>query len=256
MPRSVSGMMSDMQSDLELYHFPISHFNEKARWALDWKGLPHCLNSQLPGLSKLAMKRLSGQEQVPVLRHGEKVVAGSNHIVAYLEELQPEPRLYPEDPKQRERALELQEWLDRDFGPAIRRARFGLMLSEKDYFAHQFTLDRSRAVQFAFRAMMPGIAIVMRKQMEITPEKVEESLEVTGQVFDRLQKEIGPSGYLVGDTFSIADLTAAALASPGIQPEGGPIYPRPAPPVVDEWLARWADHPTTAWVRGIYAKHR
>ena len=24
-----------------LWHFPISHYNEKARWALDWKGIPH-----------------------------------------------------------------------------------------------------------------------------------------------------------------------------------------------------------------------
>jgi len=24
-----------------LWHFPISHFNEKARWALDWKRIPH-----------------------------------------------------------------------------------------------------------------------------------------------------------------------------------------------------------------------
>jgi len=26
-----------------LWHFPISHYNEKARWALDWKGIgTHC----------------------------------------------------------------------------------------------------------------------------------------------------------------------------------------------------------------------
>jgi hypothetical protein len=24
-----------------LWHFAISHFTEKARWALDWKGIPH-----------------------------------------------------------------------------------------------------------------------------------------------------------------------------------------------------------------------
>ncbi|MCP5055304.1 MAG: glutathione S-transferase family protein [bacterium] len=249
-------MMNDMQLDFELYHFPISHFNEKARWALDWKGIAHRRNAQLPGPHKLAMQRLSGQDQVPVLRHGKKVVAGSNHIVAYLEDLQPEPRLYPEDPTQRARALELQAWLDADFGPAIRRARFGLLLPERDYFAKQFTCDRSRAVQIAYRAMLPGIAVVMRKQMEITPEKVEESIQVTRDVMDRLQKEIGPSGYLVGDAFSIADLTAAALASPGVHPDGGPMHPEQAPPAVDAWLARWADHPTTAWVREIYAKHR
>jgi len=24
-----------------LWHFPISHYNEKVRWALDWKHIPH-----------------------------------------------------------------------------------------------------------------------------------------------------------------------------------------------------------------------
>lgn len=31
-----------MQTPL-LWHFAISHFTEKARWALDWKGIPHRL---------------------------------------------------------------------------------------------------------------------------------------------------------------------------------------------------------------------
>ncbi len=244
------------EAAFELFHFPISQYNEKARWALDWKGIAHRRISQLPGPHKLAMMRLSGQDQVPVLRHGATVVAGSNHIVDYLERLQPEPALYPADPAERERALGLQEWLDRDLGPAIRRARFGVLMPETDYFCRQFTEGRSRAAQLAYRAAFPAISVVMRRQMEITPERVEASMRATREVFDRLEGEVRPSGYLVGDGFSVADLTAASLCSPGIQPEGGPARPLPEPPVLGEWLARWADHPTTAWVRKIYAQHR
>ena len=31
-----------------LWHFRISHFNEKARWALDWKRVPHVRRAVLP----------------------------------------------------------------------------------------------------------------------------------------------------------------------------------------------------------------
>jgi len=30
-----------MRSVPVLWHFPVSHFNEKIRWALDFKGIPH-----------------------------------------------------------------------------------------------------------------------------------------------------------------------------------------------------------------------
>ena len=60
----------------ELFQFKVSHFNEKARWALDFKGIAHVRHSLLPGPQKPKMQRLSGQEQTPVLRCGDDVVAG------------------------------------------------------------------------------------------------------------------------------------------------------------------------------------
>lgn len=61
----------------ELLHFPVSHFNEKGRWALDYKGVPHVRTALLPGPHKLRVQRVSGQGRVPVLRDGETVIAGS-----------------------------------------------------------------------------------------------------------------------------------------------------------------------------------
>src|SRR2546430_16684269 len=45
---------------------------------------------------------------------------------------------------------------------------------------------------------------------------------------DRIVAELGPSGHLVGDAFSVADLTAAALLSPIVLPPEFP-YPPPEP---------------------------
>ena len=43
---------------------------------------------------------------------------------------------------------------------------------------------------------------------------------------DRLDDELGGGEYLVGDRFTVADLTAAALFYPLVPPPGGPAAPR------------------------------
>jgi glutathione S-transferase len=50
---------------LVLHMFPSPHFNEKARWARDWKGLAHTRIAYLPGPHAPQMQRLSGRQQVP-----------------------------------------------------------------------------------------------------------------------------------------------------------------------------------------------
>jgi hypothetical protein len=45
--------------------FSPSHFNEQARWALDWKGLAHTRIAYLPGPHAPQMQRLSGRQPIP-----------------------------------------------------------------------------------------------------------------------------------------------------------------------------------------------
>jgi glutathione S-transferase len=86
------------EHSLVLHQFPASHYNEKARWALDWKGLAHRRISYLPGPHVPRIRRLSGQAQTPVLVLDGRVVAGSAQIIDALERAFPERPLYPEDP--------------------------------------------------------------------------------------------------------------------------------------------------------------
>ena len=50
-----------------LWQFTASHYNEKARWALDYKGVPHVRRSLLPGAHAVRIRRMTGQTAVPVL---------------------------------------------------------------------------------------------------------------------------------------------------------------------------------------------
>ncbi len=57
-----------------LWHFPISHFNEKVRWALDWKGVPHVRRAL--GASYLPRALwATGQPHLPILFVGVGMAA-------------------------------------------------------------------------------------------------------------------------------------------------------------------------------------
>jgi glutathione S-transferase len=125
-----------------LHQFPYSHYNEKARWGLDWKGVPHVRRSHLPGPHALAIKRLSGQTATPVLVIDGEVIAGSARILDALERRHPERPLYPADPALRRRALEIQERFDREVGPAARTVLFSALIEEPDYLCAVFAGHR------------------------------------------------------------------------------------------------------------------
>src|SRR5207237_1341924 len=55
-------------------------------------------------------------------------------------------------------------------------------------------------------------------RFRIRPETVEESREKVRAAFDMIETEAGPSGYLVGESFTVADLTAASILAPIVMP--------------------------------------
>jgi glutathione S-transferase len=241
----------------ELLMFMRSHFNEKARWALDRKGVPHRRTAILPGPHAGRIRRLTGQTATPVLLADGEPVAGSARILDLLESRHPDPPLYPADPAERERALEIQRFFDEEIGPKIRRALFSILLDHPRYLAEVFAGHRSAVVRRLYAGVFPLVRAKMTREMQIEEPWVSEAFEGTREGFDFVAKHAGPSGHLVGDRFSVADLAAAALLAPGVDVRHPDmVKPEPRPPEVDAWLARWADHPGAAWVRGIYERHR
>jgi len=240
-----------------LHQFRFSHFNEKARWALDHKHIAHRRRSYLPGLHIVPVLLASWQRQVPVLRDGAAVVAGSAAIVDHLERTRPDHPLYPADPSERAKGLDIQTWFDAHVGAPMRAAFFFSALDDPAYMASVFTHHAGRAVHGIYRGAFPAIAAIMRRDMKLTPAAAEEGLARTREGLDFVAANARPSGYLVGDRFSIADLAAAAILSPAVLPPEFP-YPCPQPysPAFVEWLGRWHDHPGTAWVREMYRRER
>ena len=101
-----------------LHQLKFSHFNEKARFALDYKGVAHVRRTVFPGQHRDVARELAGTSTLPILVLDGRAVPDSTQIIAALEELRPEPPLYPSDPEDRRRALELEDHFDEQLGPA------------------------------------------------------------------------------------------------------------------------------------------
>jgi len=241
----------------ELWQFTSSHFNEKARWALDFKRVPHIRHSMIPGFHVAAVKRMTGKTHVPVLKLNGTAISDSSRIIEALESAYPEPALYPADRDERRRALELEDYFDEELGPYIRRWIFHVILPYPKFVRAAFVSHASAAAQLAQRAMSPLIGAIMRRQMDISPATAEIARGKTMAAMDRLEQELQPSGYLVGDRFTVADLTAAALLSPLVRP---PEFPYKTPAPVPEPLAKIRDavstHPAFRWTLETYRQHR
>ena len=241
-----------------LHQFVSSHYNEKARWGLDWKGIPHRRRTYFPGPHALPIQRLSGQRATPVLVLDGEVIAGSARILAALDRRFPERPLLPEDPKLAERALALQTHFDAEVGPAVRTAVFSVLIREPDQLCATFSQGKPAWSSALYRAAFPLTKpLIARANGVVDPAEVERAFAKSEAAFDRVAREVGPSGQLVGDAFSLADLACAALLAPLVSPDHPDMSaPRPRPAALEALLVRFASHPGAAWVREQYRKHR
>jgi len=242
-----------------LWQLEISHYNEKVRWALDYKRIPHIRRSLLPGVHLIVTSRLTGGEvdTTPVLTIDERSIGDSTRILAAIEERWPERPLYPADPDQRARALDLEEFFDEQLGPHIRRAVYHVLLDEPDIVLPLFLRGQPLPARMLLTLMFPILKVGMRRRMQIEPEAAAASRDMCVVAMDRLEAELEPSGHLVGDSFTVADLTAASLFYPLVRP---PQFPYPSvsrvPEAAHEFIASLAARPGARWVTEMYDRHR
>jgi glutathione S-transferase len=211
-----------------LLHFRVSHYNEKVRWALDFKGIPHVREALVPGLHFPRAWWLSGQRRLPVLVLQGEAVAGSDRILLALERAHPDPPLFPSDPAQRERALALEHWFDTEVAPDLRRLFWSTYLPHPDLCARMATDGFSPALRRLWRVAFPVLKVPFARNLGLTAATAQRARERLDGYFDRLEAELGPSGYLVGDHFGVADLTAAAVMTAILRPPEF-SYPLPEP---------------------------
>src|SRR5437773_11199443 len=148
-----------------LWHFTVSHFNEKARWALDFKRVRHVRRALLPGSHFLKSWRMTGQTAVPVLALDGRPIHDSTRIIEALERAYPERALYPRNESERRRALELEDFFDEELGRSIRamlvHAQF---VHDPDLTAAPFTVGTGRGSRRTLHILSPRFPPAYRRR--------------------------------------------------------------------------------------------
>jgi glutathione S-transferase len=242
-----------------LWHLPLSHYSEKVRWAFDWKRVPHRRRVMPPGLHPLGGLLLAGVYTMPVLAAGSERIGDSTDIVAWLEEHSPERALYPAGAADRARALELEDWFDENVGACVRQWAFSALLTERDA-ALAFAVKQT---EWAPVGVPPAVfapfarGFLALRYSTADDAGVEEARLGLLAALDRLEAELGGGSreFLVGDSFSVADLTAAAMFYPLVLPLEGPWQPlRTA--AFDEFQGAVRERVGFRWVEEMFRRYR
>jgi glutathione S-transferase len=245
-----------------LWQLTISHYSEKARWALAHKGIEHDRRSPLPGMHiAVALWLTRGKEKIfPILQLDGRTIADSTAIIAALEQRYPDPPLYPADPEQRRRALELEDFFDEELGPYARQLAFYELINEPAMFAEVASeavpdpLGRAKGFIGAYARAFTSLRFGANSSTGADTAR----LKIVAAL-DRLDAELAANGgeYLVGERFGVADLTAAALFFPVVGPAEGPVSPDlPTPPALESFREGLSDRPGYIWVEEMFRRHR
>jgi glutathione S-transferase len=240
-----------------LWHLKVSNYNEKVRWALDYKGVRHVRHAAVPGRHRAIAERLTGDRTFPVLVLQREAIGDSSRIIEALERRFSEPSLYPPDPAARWRALDLEDFFDEELGPHVRLLVVHHMLPNARLTLGAFVPDLVGIRRLVARAMFPAVRRRFISDLEISRRNVELAYEKVRAAGQRFRAELQPSGYLVGDSFTVADLALAALVAPAVAPKQFPYrQPQREHPLLAPLRDALSEYGVLEWTQEMYTRHR
>jgi len=151
----------------KLYVVPASHPCATVIAALDRKGIAYERVDLVPAVHKAVMKAVFGTATVPgIVLDGGRKVHGSRAILRTLEELEPQPALFPPaGSPERKRVEEAEEWGDQVLQPLVRRVLWHAL--SVDRAAQLSYLDGARLVpptpRLAAKASGGAVAFLERR---------------------------------------------------------------------------------------------
>jgi len=242
---------------MKLLEFPHSHYCEKARWALDYKGIPFQAVAIMPGFHMLTVRRYAPDTSVPVLLRDNEVVQGSSEIINYLEQQYPCHSLTPTDAKERQACLDIENTMDKRLGENIRQFLYYRLLAYPDFIRYCFTHPLPRIKQLIFRLFYPLLRYNIYQTYVISAAKVEQARREFDIAMCEIENMLKQKQYLVGEQFTRADLSVASMLSLLAMPPEHPFPWREIPdPQTRAFYDAYQDHPVTEWVTKMYRDHR
>jgi len=249
-----------MQTKPVLYVFGISHYCEKARWALDYLGIDYELHFLAAGLHGRAVRKLGARRSsLPVLATGHEVIQGSSAIIDWAEanKAAHTPKSVSlASPDHQLDVTQIEQRLDDVLGVHVRRYYYSeaLVLYPAQVRAI-FTADLTGFPRVFTIGAWPLIRRLMIKGMDLGSDQHLQSRERVVEELDWLDGLLADKQYLVGDQLSRADLTAASLLAPLASPAQHPKSIQ-LPPKVSADTAEWRQRRSMQWTVDLYGNYR
>lgn len=207
-----------------------SHYAERARWALDRARIAYREEPHLPLLHFPAVvlatrgragraDKASSPYSTPVLITDDgRALRDSGDIVRYAaeqsgEDLHPVPEV-----------AEVEQRLHDRLGPHGRRVTYYFLFDNPDLLPPLARRNVGRAEAALFNAMLPITRRFLVRRLGIDRESAERSMQIARAEFAYVEELLGDRDYLVGDRFTAADLTFAALSAAVLLPGAGEGY--------------------------------
>jgi glutathione S-transferase len=244
-----------------LITIPISHFCEKARWALDRSGVPYRERAHLQVFHRFAVRRAGGGGTAPVLVWDGRVLADSADIVEAASAQAPRSlRLFPDDQRVAAEARALQRDFDERLGPEGRRWMYYELRGRGD-IAREYGCTGVPAWQRRLLPLVYPVAVrIIDRVLDVRPETAAGAEVVVRATFDEVAERLADGRpFLCGESFTAADLTFSALAAAVLMP---PEYgvPLPQPEVLPARMAAKVEelrsHPAGAHALRMFREER
>ncbi len=222
---------------ITLYQFEISPFCDKIRRVLNVKGVPYRIEEVPPSKTLSVVRKLNPAGKLPFLVDDDgRVVADSTDIAWHLEERHPEPRLVPDDPRERALCHVLEDWADESLYFYEMRLRFTLPHNARRFIPELVKYERTLVQKIAPLAM----PIVLRRTVAsqgIGKKPLDIVLRDVERHLDAVAGLLGDGDWLVGGHLTLADISVfAQLFCIRASDEGGRMIA--ARPTVAAWMSR------------------
>jgi glutathione S-transferase len=246
---------------MRLITIPLSHYCERARWALDYCQIPYTEDQHLQMFHRRHVRQAGGRHTVPVLVTAERALGDSADIVAYADGHAPAARrLYPADQAARSGILHLEGGYADELGVEVRRWCYLRLLPYRRLLLRYNGGNAPWRERAALQLGFPFARRTVVRYLGITAERVERGLDQIARHLDEAAARLADGRpYLTGDDFTAADLTFASLASLLVMPdEYGVPLPTLAelPAELAAEIRGFQAHPAGAFVLRLYRDHR
>lgn len=245
-----------------LITIPISHYCEKARWALQRAEVDYAEEPHLQLLHVVASRRAGGKGTTPVLVTSDAgVLAESSDILAYADaRARSDRRLYPENEDAREEIRALERDFDENLGPRGRLWMYHHILPRRDLAETYATPGVPHWQRRLLPPMYPAVSRVISYKLGVNGAAAAAADKRVEATFDRVAQRLADGRpYLCGERFTAADLTFSALAGAVLMPLQWSIpLPQPdeIPPAAADRVRALREHPAGRHALRMFANER